>query len=77
MKCKPKFRCMFHTIESFKKHGLKQISTWSGIAIFIFLFEDDLMGLVHNILRSANLAEKLATGLAGFVLVSFNKLGKK
>jgi hypothetical protein len=77
MKHNQKFKGIFHTVESFKKYGFKQLSTWAGIAIFILLFEDDLMGLVHNILRSANLSEKLATGLAGFVLVSFNKLGKK
>lgn len=77
MKCNKKIKDAFHTIESFKKHGFKQVSTWMGVIIFICVFNNDLLMLVHRILISENLAEKLATGLAGFVLVWFNKLGKK
>lgn len=65
----------FHTSKSFKKHGFKQISTWAGIFVFVCIFDNDLLVLVHNVLTSANLAEKLATGLAGLALVLFNKCG--
>jgi uncharacterized membrane protein len=67
----------FHSSESFKKHGFKQISTWAGVLIFICVFDNDLLVLVHNVLTDANLAEKLGTGLAGLALVWFNKLEKK
>ena len=72
-------KCIFgalHNTESFKKYGFKQISTWVGVLIFICVFDDDLLVLVHNVLTSANLSEKLATGLAGAILVLFNKWGK-
>lgn len=67
----------FHNIQSFKKCGLKQLSTWVGILIFICVFNDDILILVHNVLTDANLAEKIATGLGGFVLIMFNKKGRK
>lgn len=62
-----------HSKESFKKTGLKQISTWVGIIIFVCVFDKDLLVLVHNVLTDANLAEKIAAGLGGFVLIMFNK----
>lgn len=69
-------RC-FHSKNSFKKYGLKQISTWLGIIVFVCLFDNDLLTLVHNVLTDANLAEKIATGLGGFVLIMFNKKENK
>jgi len=65
-------KCL-HNKESFKNCGFKQISTWVGILIFICVFDNDLLVLVHNVLTDANLAEKIATGLGGFVLIMFNK----
>ena len=66
-----------HSTESFKKYGLKQISTWIGVIVFICLFDNDLLTLVHNVLTDANLAEKIAAGLGGFVLIMFNKKESK
>lgn len=66
-----------HTSQSFKKHGFKQISTWVGVFIFICIFDNDLLVLVHNVLTSANLTEKLTTGIAGAILVLFNKCENK
>lgn len=65
-------KCL-HSKESFKKCGLKQVSTWIGVIVFVCLFDNDLLTLVHNVLTDANLAEKIATGLGGFVLIMFNK----
>lgn len=67
----------FHSTESFKKHGFKQISTWAGILVFICVFDNDLLVLVHNVLTDANLAEKIAGGLGGAILVLFNRIDKK
>ncbi len=66
-----------HNKESFKRHGLKQISTWIGVIVFICLFDNDLLTLVHNVLTDANLSEKIAAGLGGFVLIMFNKKENK
>ena len=66
-----------HTAQSFKKHGLKQLSTWAGLIVFVCVFDTELLTLVHNVLNSANLAEKVATGLSSLVLIAFNKIEKK
>ena len=66
---KKKLLEMFHNIESFKKMGVKQLTTWAGIFIFSLVFNNDLFVLVHNILTSDNLAEKIAAGLSGAILI--------
>lgn len=77
MKAVKKIKGAFHTCQSFKKCGLKQVSTWVGIIIFVCVFDNDLLALVHNVLNNANLSEKLATGLSGLALVWFNKMENK
>lgn len=62
-----------HTIKSFSKHGWKQASTWLGILIFVCIFYNDVLILVHNVLTSETLSEKIAAGLAGAILILFNK----
>lgn len=73
MKVINKLLSCFHSRNSFKKCGLKQFSTWIGVIVFVCLFDKDLLTLVHNVLTDANLAEKIAAGLGGFVLIMFNK----
>ena len=77
MKIPIKIKGAFHTLQSFKKHGLKQVSTWLGIVVFTLMFGNDLITLVHNVLTDAALAEKLAAGLSAIILVWFNKMGSK
>ena len=61
----------FHSIESFKKNGFKQLSTWAGVLLFILIFNDELFILVHNALTSASLTEKLSAMFSGAILVMF------
>ena len=61
----------FHNLESFKKHGFKQLSTWAGVLLFVLIFNDELFILVHNVLTSANLSEKLSAMFSGAILVMF------
>lgn len=64
----------FHSKQSFMKYGLKQASTWLGIVIFICFFGKDLIALVHNVLTDIDLASKIAGGLAGVIMVFFDRL---
>ncbi len=64
----------FHSKESFKRYGLKQASTWLGLVIFMCFFGKDVITLVHNILTDIDLASKIAGGLAGVIMVLFDKL---
>ncbi len=65
---------MLHTPKSFVKYAGKQTSTWIGLIIFIIVFRKDLFELVHNVLTSSMLSERIVTGLCGTILILFNKV---
>jgi hypothetical protein len=68
---------IIHSPKSFCQYGWKQLSTWVGISLliifFICLFYQDLHTLIHNVLTSNSLSEKIITGLGGAGFIAFNK----
>jgi hypothetical protein len=77
MKLIKKVKGYFHTCKSFKKCGLKQLSTWAGILIFVCVFNKDFVDLVNNVLTSDNLAQQVVVGLSGLIMVFFNRINKQ
>ncbi len=58
----------FHTPKSFIKHGLKEKSTYIGIAILCgWFFFKDIHDLIHNILVNPMLANSLVRGANTFL----------
>lgn len=68
---------IIHTPRTFFKFGLKQKTTWIGLIGFICFFYKDIHTLVHNILTSAALVQKIITGLGFLSLVLFNRYKNK
>jgi hypothetical protein len=72
---------IIHTPKSFCQYGWKQLSTWIGLVLlamfFVCIFYQDLHTLVHNVLTSNSLSEKIITGLGGAVFIAFNRFNGK
>lgn len=68
-----KYLAILHTPNSFIQYGFKQVSTWLGIALFIAVFYQDIHTLIHNVLTSSMLSEKIISGLCGIILILFNR----
>jgi hypothetical protein len=62
-----------HSVESFLKRGLSELSTWVGIAMFIFgaFYYKEINELIKHILASPLLVEKIINGIAAAVAFGF------
>jgi len=72
----------FHNLESFIKHGLKEWSTWVGIAVLLFgaVYYKEINQLIHNVLTSQLMADKIIDGLAilaGFLFIIYKEKNNK
>ncbi len=74
---------MFHTPKTFFKFGWKQWTTWGGIfafAWFLYNFHEDIINLIHTVLRNPELSlkivEALGTGIGGLIGICFNRFKK-
>ena len=57
-----------HNITSFFEHGIKEKSTWIGIAIlFGWLFHDGIHTLINNILINPFLANSISRGIGTII----------
>ncbi len=62
-----------HNLKSLINQGLKERSTWIGIALLIFgwMYHHEIHILIKNVLTSMSLSEHIVDGLATLVAFLF------